>query len=85
MHPQLTTQSVGCSSLVPSEWQQGVEAPPLPDATAGGLASFADAVLGRLDTANDRTRATIHIVSACEARDAAAIHQATRRRLFGIF
>lgn len=83
----LTTQSAGCSSLIPSEWALGVDAPDQSnDHTVGGLAAYADAVLGRLDQANDRTAGTIHIVTACEARDAAAIRHATRGffgRLFG--
>lgn len=84
--PVLTTQSAGCSSLIPETWKTPVEAPPLPDDhTAGGLGAFADAVLGRLDIANDRTVSAIGIVSRCEARDAAAVRQATRRRILGIF
>lgn len=85
-HPLLTTQSAGCSSLIPSEWAQGVDSAPLPDGnTVGDWITFGDAQTGRLDVANDRQRATVHIVSACEARDAAAIHQATRRRFLGLF
>jgi hypothetical protein len=42
-------------------------------------------VTGRLDQANERTTSAIGIVERCEARDAAAVGQATRRRFLGIF
>jgi len=47
--------------------------------------AYADAVTGRLDVANDRTKSAIGIVERCEARDAAAVKRATRRRFLGIF
>lgn len=84
--PVVTTQSAGCSSLIPPDWAQGVESAPLPGgSTVGDWITFGDQQTGRLDQANDRTASTIHIVTACEARDVAAVHRATRRRFLGIF
>lgn len=51
----------------------------------GDWISFADAQTAKLDAANDRTRSTIEIVSKCEARDAAAVKRATRRKFLGLF
>jgi hypothetical protein len=84
--PTVTTSAAGCSSLVPQEWRQPVEgADPPPEApTIADLSIFGDQQTGRLDMANDRTLSTIGIVERCEARDAAAVRRATRRRgLFG--
>lgn len=84
--PIVTTQSAGCSSLLPAEWAQGVTGAPLPDGdTVGDWIAFADAQTGKLDQANERTKAAIGIVSRCEARDAAAIKHATRHKFLGIF
>lgn len=83
--PVVTASSVACSSLLPSEWKQGVAGAPLPDGnTVGDWEVFADAQTGKLDVANGRTRDAIGIVERCEARDAQAIHKATHRFL-GIF
>ncbi len=60
-----------CSTLVPSEWREGVPAPDLPaGSTAGDWAAYADSAVGQLDRANSRTVDGLRIVEACEARDA---------------
>lgn len=54
--------------------------------TVGDWIAFGDAQTGKLDQANDRTKAAVGIVERCEARDAAAVKRATRGffgRLFG--
>lgn len=59
-----------CSTLVPTEWRDGVPAPALPaGSTAGDWAAFADAAVGQLDRANGRTVDAVTIVERCEARD----------------
>lgn len=71
-----------CSSLLPSEWREGVPGADLPaGSTVGDWIAFGDAQTAQLDKANDRTRAAIGIVERCEARDAAAVKK-VRRRLF---
>ncbi len=82
----MTTQSAGCSNLLPTEWKQGVAGAPLPDGdTVGDWIAFGDAQTGKLDQANERTKAAVGIVERCEARDAAAIKKATRRKILGLF
>lgn len=72
--------------MIPPEWRQGVAGADLPEgSTVGDWIAFGDAQTGKLDQANDRTVSTIGIVERCEARDAAAVRQATRRRVLGIF
>jgi hypothetical protein len=84
--PIVTGQSAGCSSLIPSEWERGVDPADLPSGnTVADWVAFGDAQTGRLDMANDRTVTTIGIVKRCEARDAAAIKSATRRKSLGVF
>ena len=85
--PIVTAQSAACSSLLPTEWKEGVEGAELPpeNATVGDWIVFGDQQTGRLDVANDRTRSAIGIVERCEVRDAEAIRRATRRRFLGIF
>ena len=84
--PVVTTVPSSCSSLLPEEWKQGVAGAPLPDGdTVGDWIAFGDAQTGKLDQANDRTKASIGIIQRCEARDAAAIKRATKRRFLGIF
>ena len=62
-----------CSTLVPTEWRQGVPAPELPaGSTAGEWVAFADAAVGALDRSNGRTVDALTIVERCEARDAAS-------------
>ncbi len=75
----MTASGAGCAALLPEDWKKGVEAPPLPEGvTIGDWISFADATVGKLDTANDRTVSAIGIVERCESRDAAAVKRATR-------
>jgi hypothetical protein len=85
--PIVTTQSAGCSSLIPDSWLQGVAGAPLPEGnTVGDWIVFGDAQTGKLDQANARTKDAIEIQRRCEARDAAAVKKATRGffgRLFG--
>lgn len=85
--PVVTTVPSSCSSLLPEEWKQGVAGVPLPeDDTAGSWIAFGDAQTGKLDQANERTKAAIGIVARCEARDAQAIKRGSRGffgRLFG--
>ena len=82
----MTTQSAACSSLLPSDWRLGVAGADLPTGdTVGDWIAFADAQTGKLDMANGRTRDAIEIIERCEARDAAAVKRATRRRFLGIF
>ena len=84
--PIVTAMPNSCASLLPQEWKQGVAGAPLPDGdTVGDWIAFGDAQTGRLDIANDRTKAAIGIVERCEARDAAAVKKATRRKFLGIF
>jgi hypothetical protein len=84
--PVVVTSPSSCSSLLPSDWKAGVAGAPLPEGdTVGDWISFADAQTGKLDMANGRTRDAIGIVERCEARDAAAVKQATRRKVLGIF
>ena len=84
--PIVTAAPSSCASLLPQEWMQGVAGAPLPDGnTVADWEVFADAQTGRLDQANGRTKDAIGIVERCEARDAAAIKRATRRKFLGIF
>lgn len=78
--PTVLSTPNSCASLLPEEWRQGVAGAPLPEGdTVGDWVSFADAQTGKLDQANDRTKASIGIVERCEQRDAAAVKRATRR------
>lgn len=71
--PSVTLLASPCSSLVPTEWREGVPAPALPSgSTAGDWAAFADAAVGALDRSNGRTVDGLRIVEACEARDKAS-------------
>lgn len=83
----VTAQPVGCAALLPPEWRKGVEAPEFSGEgdQVGDWVSYADAVTGRLDVANDRTISAIGIVERCEARDLAGFKRSTRRRFLGIF
>lgn len=84
--PIVTAQSASCSSLLPAEWKQGVAGAPLPDGdTIGDWIAFGDAQTGKLDQANGRTKDAIGIVERCEARDAAAVKRATKRKILGLF
>lgn len=83
----MTPNAAACSALLPAEWRQGVPGADLPAdaANTADWIAFADAQTGRLDQANGRTRDAIGIVERCEARDAAAVQRATRRRFLGLF
>ena len=85
--PTVIAQSVGCASLIPDNWKQGVDGADLPSAgaTVGDWIAFGDEQTGRLDMANDRTVSAIGIMERCEARDAQAVRRATRRSFLGIF
>lgn len=75
-----------CSTLVPSEWRQGVPAPSRPaGSTAGDWAAFADAAVGALDRSNSRTVDGLKIIEACEARDAAAAKTLEPRPWWRVF
>jgi hypothetical protein len=75
----VTPSAASCAQLLPPEWKQGVAAADLPDGnTVGDWISFGDAQTGKLDQANERTKASIGIVERCEARDAAAVKHASR-------
>lgn len=83
--PTVVTQPNSCASLLPSDWRQGVAGAPLPDGnTVGDWIAFGDAQTGKLDQANERTKASIGIIERCEARDLVAVKRATRRRFLGI-
>jgi hypothetical protein len=74
-----------CSTLLPSEWREGVAGAAFPLTSAvGDWIAFADAQTGQLDKANERTRAAIGIVERCEERDRAAVKKA-RRKVLGVF
>lgn len=73
-----------CSSLLPSEWREGVPGAVLPGSTTADWIAFADAQTAQLDKANDRTKAAIGIVERCEARDREAVGKA-RRKVLGVF
>lgn len=80
--PPIIAASSACSTLLPSEWLEGVQAPPLPDGqTVGDWIQFADAAVGQLDKANDRYRAAIGVVSRCEERDRLAVKRSKPRFL----
>ena len=85
--PIVTAAPSSCAALLPPEWKQGVAGAPLPAGdTVADWEVFADAQTGRLDVANSRTRDSIGIIERCEARDAAAVRNATKGwlgRLFG--
>lgn len=81
----LSATPSACSSLLPSEWLAGVEAPPIPDGnTVGDWVAYSDAALGQLDKANDRYKASVGIVSRCEERDRLAVKR-SRPKVLGIF
>ena len=79
------TSRSACSSLLPSDWREGVPGADLPAGdTVGDWIAFADAQTGQLDKANDRTRAAIGIVERCEQRDREAVQRA-KPKFLGIF
>lgn len=88
--PIVTTQPAGCSSLIPADWANGTPAAEIVAGIVNGTATVGDWIVqadreaARGDVADDRTKATIHIYTACEARDAEARRLATRRRFLGL-
>ncbi len=85
--PVVIASASGCSSLIPTSWEQGVAPPELPaDDSVGTWIAFGDAAVGKLDQANSRTRDAIEVQRRCEKRDAEAIRQGSKGfwgRLFG--
>jgi hypothetical protein len=82
----ITAGAANCASLLPPDWKGGVAAADLPDGnTVGDWIAFGDAQTGKLDMANERTKASIGIVERCEARDAAAVKDARRGFLGRLF
>jgi len=53
--------------------------------TVGDWVANADANVGQLDKANERTRDAVGIVRYCEARDKETAKALRPRRFFGIF
>ena len=83
--PPIVASQSACSTLLPSEWREGVPGADLPQgSTVGDWIAYADAQTGQLDKANERTAAAIGIVERCEARDREAVKRA-RRRVLGLF
>ena len=83
--PPIVTAKSACSSLLPIDWERGVEGAPLPDGeTIADWVAFSDAQTGQLDKANDRYRAATGIVRRCEERDREAVAR-SRPRILGIF
>lgn len=74
-----------CSTLLPSEWREGVPGADLPQgSTVGDWIAFADAQTGQLDKANERYGAAVGIIERCEARDREAVKKA-KPRFLGVF
>lgn len=83
--PPIVASASACSSLLPSEWREGVPGADLPEgSTVGDWIAYADAQTGQLDKSNDRYTAAVGIIERCEARDIEAVRKA-RRRFLGIF
>lgn len=82
--PILSTPTA-CSTLLPSEWREGVPGAVLPDGmTVGDWIAFADAQTGQLDKANERYGSAVGIIERCEERDKAAVKKA-RPKFLGVF
>lgn len=78
--PPILAIRTACSTLLPSEWTEGVPSAASPAGkTVGDWISFGDAQTGQLDKANGRTVDAIGIVGRCEARDAEAVKRARKR------
>jgi hypothetical protein len=83
--PPIIAASSACSTLLPSEWLEGVQAPPLPDGqTVGDWIQFADGAVGQLDKANDRYKAAVGVVSRCERRDRESVRK-SKPKFLGVF
>lgn len=78
--PPIVSTPGACSSLLPSQWRDGVPGAPLPAGNeVGDWISFGDAQTAQLDKANGRTVDAIGIVERCETRDRAAVDRARKR------
>ena len=77
---RVLTPAVGCSSLFPAGWAEPVPSAAFPaDGTdERGWMAFGVQQTGQLVTANGRTSDVIAVVTACEARDAAAVREIER-------
>lgn len=81
--PPLVVSKVGCSSLPPVEWMEGVAGADLPDGMeVGDWIAFADAQTGKLDIANDHYRSGMGVIQRCEERDRASTQP--RRSFLGL-
>ena len=81
---RILSTPTACSTLLPSEWREGVPGAALPQgSTVGDWIAFADAQTGQLDKANERTSAAIGIIERCEARSNEAVDKA-RPKFLGI-
>src|SRR5690606_25669696 len=78
--PTIVTPAAPCSALIPAPWTEPVPSAALPPAESNerDWMVFGVAQTGQLRTANGRTADVIGIVTACEARDAAAARQIER-------
>jgi hypothetical protein len=66
-----------CAAILPPEWEEGVAGADLPSGdSVGDWIAFGDAQTGKLDLANERTKASIGIVERCESRDSMAVKKA---------
>lgn len=89
--PVVTTQRAGCPSLIPKDWANGTPAAEIVEGIVNGNAVIGDWIIqtdreaARADVIDDKLKATIHIVTACDERDAAGIKQATKRKFLGLF
>ena len=84
--PPIAAIPSACSTLIPASWRAPVPGAPLPGGhTVGDWIAFGDAQTAQLDKANGRTGDALDIVARCEARDAAAVKKAGRRRVLGVF
>lgn len=83
--PPILSTPTACSTLLPTEWREGVQGVDLPQgSTVGDWIAFADAQTGQLDKSNDRYNAAVGIVERCEERDKQAVQRA-RPRFLGVF
>jgi len=84
--PPIAAIPSACSTLIPASWHDPVPGAPLPAGrTVGDWIAFGDAQTAQLDKANGRTGDALDIVARCEARDAAAVKRAARRKVLGVF
>ncbi len=76
-----------CAAILPQSWKEGVSAPEFSGSgnQVGDWISYADAVTGKLDVANDRTVSAIGIVERCEKRDSEAVRRSTKSWIARLF